>query len=142
MKGLESVFAAWIAMLSDCGVDLLSYGLKERQLYDEGSMHYRRRFFLRFSSPTAARLFFVGFTYYGARPEQWRLWWTFEYEEYVEEFWNLVESREFKMPGSWVDEPWDLDDLEEEEDRRLEMWEREETTPLIWSEYRKIRPPV
>ncbi|KAI8247571.1 hypothetical protein K4K53_001653 [Colletotrichum sp. SAR 10_77] len=41
--------------------------------------------------------------------------------------------------GSWVEEPMDPKDVERE---RLLEWYREELPPLIWSEYRKIRPPI
>ncbi|GKT92060.1 ankyrin repeat-containing protein [Colletotrichum tofieldiae] len=139
---LESVFTAWIAVLSSCEVDLLGYGRQERRLYEEGSTHFGRRWApWTFRTEGRARFSLIGLTY-GSRPEQWRLWWALEYEDYAGEFWNLVESQAFKMPGSWVDEPWDPDDFDAEEGDRQEIWEREETTPLVWSEYRKIRPPV
>ncbi|KAK2023773.1 hypothetical protein LX32DRAFT_130689 [Colletotrichum zoysiae] len=137
---LESALTAWITTLSNCGIDLLSYGRQEKRLYDEGSTRYRRQFIPWDYSSVTSRLLLIGFTY-GSRPEQWKLWWTWEYEDYAGEFWDLVESQRFKMPGSWVDEPWDCDDFVLEERRRQDIWEMEQNTPLIWSEYRKIRPP-
>ncbi|KAK1983331.1 hypothetical protein LZ30DRAFT_714616 [Colletotrichum cereale] len=140
VTALGSILIAWIAMLSDCGVDLLSYGRQERRLHERGSTGYRQRWYAGNLAETA-RISLIGITY-GSRPEQWRLWWTWEYEDYVGEFWDSVESQAYKLPGSWVDDPWDRDDFESEEDDRLERWEREETMPWVWSEYRKIRPPI
>ncbi|KZL85573.1 hypothetical protein CI238_04573 [Colletotrichum incanum] len=139
---LESVFAAWIVILSSCDVDLLGYGRQEKRLYENGFTHFGRRWApWTLGAEGRARFSLIGLTY-GSRPEQWRLWWTLEYEDYAGEFWNLVECQAFKMPGSWVDEPWDPADFHAEERDRQKIWEREETTPLVWSEYRKIRLPV
>ncbi|KAF0322981.1 hypothetical protein GQ607_009744 [Colletotrichum asianum] len=76
--------------------------------------------------------------------EHWKLWWAFEYEIFAGDFWRMVEQPciedpELKVPGSWVEEPMDSVLVEWERSRE---WENEELPLLIWSEYRKIRPPM
>ncbi|UQC88535.1 uncharacterized protein CLUP02_14060 [Colletotrichum lupini] len=72
----------------------------------------------------------------------WKLWWTYEYEDYAGEFWDMVQDEASKVPGAWVDDSWDPDDYDDEEWDRWEAWEKEQPPPLIWSEYRRVRPPV
>ncbi|KAL3295253.1 Ankyrin repeat-containing protein [Colletotrichum asianum] len=98
-----------------------------------------------FADDETSRLNFtlIGITY-GPRPEHWKLWWAFEYEIFAGDFWRMVEQPciedpELKVPGSWVEEPMDSVLVEWERSRE---WKNEELPLLIWSEYRKIRPPM
>lgn len=141
-RALESFLITWITILSSNGVDLLDYGRQERRLYEQGHTTFLQRFRSARTWMRGAQQRSLFGIRYGPRPEHWRLWWVVEYEEYAGEFWDLVDSQSMRMPGSWVDEPWSLEDFEDEERRRLFQWNSEETTPLIWSEYRKVRPPV
>ncbi|KAF4810843.1 hypothetical protein CGCTS75_v014468 [Colletotrichum tropicale] len=137
---LQSAITHWVTILYDSGVDLLRYGRKMRYIYQklgwfvsgEGiwrldSKGYRTEIYYTCS--------LLGITY-GSLPEQWRLWWAPDINDYAADFWNLVEDSSsnpsgFNVPGGWADSfDEDSDDVHEEK------------VSFIWSEYRKIRPPI
>ncbi|KAK3396273.1 hypothetical protein B0T20DRAFT_417304 [Sordaria brevicollis] len=47
-------------------------------------------------------LFLTGFTH-GPRPEDWEIFWDPSVEDYVEDFWRMIENPPLAIPGSWVD---------------------------------------
>ncbi|KAK1636280.1 hypothetical protein BDP81DRAFT_450184 [Colletotrichum phormii] len=132
----------WVAILSSSDVELLDYGREESYMYEQGFTTVQQRW-APWSRGTSGRTRFslIGITY-GSRPKHWRIWWAYEYEDYAGEFWNMVQDEAHKMPGAWVDDSWDPDDYDHEEWDMWEAWEKEQPTPLIWSEYRKIQPPI
>lgn len=141
---IQEPLQLWIIALLTCGIQLLAYGRYEQANYQRQAVTYDRRGCNDlWCWKEAARYTLIGITY-GSRPEHWRLWWAFEYEDYAGDFWSMVEQSstedpDLNIPGSWVEEPKDPRTVERE---RLREWENEELPPLIWSEYRKIRPPV
>ncbi|KAH0424935.1 hypothetical protein CcaCcLH18_11255 [Colletotrichum camelliae] len=76
-----------------------------------------------------------GFTY-GHLPEHWTMWITCENYEYAGDFWAMIEDQAISMPGSWVPDPVD------QQDENWQWWLGEASPPLIWTEYRKITPPI
>ncbi|OHF01139.1 hypothetical protein CORC01_03453 [Colletotrichum orchidophilum] len=141
-ESLKAAFSEWIAILSSSDVELLDYGREERHKYEQGLTDVSQRWGPWHSdSRGTARFSLFGITY-GSCPEHWRLWWTYEYEDYAGEFWNMIQDEAIKVPGAWVDDSWDEGDFPLEEWGRLEAWEKEQPSPLIWSEYRRIQPPI
>ncbi|KXH48289.1 hypothetical protein CSAL01_05654 [Colletotrichum salicis] len=139
---LSTSLPEWISILSSSDVELLDYGRQERSLYEQGLTNVQQRWApWNVDTLGTTRYSLIGITY-GSCPDHWKLWWTYEYEDYAGEFWNMIETEGNKMPGAWVDNSWDPDDYDHEEWDRWEAWEKEQPTPLIWSEYRKIRPPL
>ncbi|KAH9227393.1 hypothetical protein K456DRAFT_930278 [Colletotrichum gloeosporioides 23] len=144
-RRIQEPVQLWVTALFSCGVELLNYGRNEKTLYEQQVVKYRERnvnFSLNKRQSTA-RFSLTGITY-GSRPEHWRIWWAFEYEDFAGDFWRMRDQRstndlELVIPDSWVEEPEDCQSVERE---RLLEWSMEERTPMIWSEYRKIRPPL
>ncbi|KAK1455545.1 hypothetical protein CMEL01_04305 [Colletotrichum melonis] len=129
-------------MLSSSNVDLLEYGREEKHMFKQGLTNVRQRWAPWTKDCSGAtRLSVIGITY-GSCTSHWKLWWTYEYEDYAGEFWDMVQDEASKVPGAWVDDSWDPDDYDNEESDRWEAWEKEQPPPLIWSEYRRVRPPV
>ncbi|WYZ44027.1 hypothetical protein EsH8_VII_000463 [Colletotrichum jinshuiense] len=139
---LQSAITTWVAALSSCNINLLAYGREERRLYEDGITGFQRRWVPWEAEPTNNRRFLLIGIAYGPLPEHWGVWWTYEYEDYAGEFWDMIEIQRIKVPGSWVDEAFGPYGMFYENRDRLYEWVAEETTPLIWSEYRKIRPPT
>ncbi|KAK2757182.1 Ankyrin repeat-containing protein [Colletotrichum kahawae] len=135
----------WVLALFSCGVDLLRYGRNEKRLHQQQVVKYGRRIsnYATKSGQPSSRISVIAITY-GSRPEHWRVWWAFEYEDFAGDFWHLIEQSgteepELAIPGIWIEEPVNPMDVEND---RVDEWYREERPPLIWSEYRKIRPPT
>lgn len=141
-KSMVATISEWVTILSSSDVDLLHYGREERHMYEQGLTTIWQRW-APWKDGTIGRTRFclIGITY-GSCPSHWRLWWTYEYEDYAGEFWDMIQDEASKVPGAWVDDSWDLVDYDDEEWNRWETWEKEQPTPLIWSEYRRVRPPL
>ncbi|KAF4879257.1 hypothetical protein CGCSCA1_v001727 [Colletotrichum siamense] len=137
---LQSSIIHWTTTLYSGGVDLLDYGRKVRDIYQDLGWFVSEKTVWRPASEDYPREIpytcsLLGITY-GSLPSQWRLWWAPNINDYAAEFWNMVENpgsttSGFNVPGGWTD---DFDDENDDED--------DEKVPFIWSEYRKIRPPV
>ncbi|KAF3805894.1 hypothetical protein GCG54_00013567 [Colletotrichum gloeosporioides] len=136
---LRSAITHWATVLYDSGADLLYYGRKEKNYYQDLGWYLSETTISRADSENRYMIgipytcSFLGITY-GSLPDQWRLWWAPNINNYAADFWNLVENpgsttSGFNVPGGWTD---DFDDDNGDED--------EEKVPFIWSEYRKIRP--
>ncbi|KAL3296382.1 Ankyrin repeat-containing protein [Colletotrichum asianum] len=79
----------------------------------------------------------LGITY-GTLPEQWKIWFSIYDYEYAGDFWQMVENSAFSIPGSWEDDV----DSDEEDDYKEVPWDDDDRGGwIVWSEYRKIRPP-
>lgn len=146
-KIIQSALLIWVTTLYRNKVDLINHGRQSQMTYS-----VRRRFVLPgwtfrmvqdLSEPRKRhqkreryyRAEYVGITY-GSLPEHWKIWWAVEYECYAGDFWRMLEDSTIQIPGSWVD------DRIFDDEKLLPSWVLEENRPLIWSEYRKIRPPV
>ncbi|KAG7044994.1 Ankyrin repeat-containing protein [Colletotrichum scovillei] len=141
-KSLVATLSEWVAILSSSDVVLLDYGRQEGYMYKQGlTAVFQRWAPWDWESTGTTRFSLIGITY-GSYPKHWMLWWTYEYEDYAGEFWNMIQDKASRVPGAWVEDSWDPDDYEVEELIRREEWENEQPTPLIWSEYRRVRPPA
>ncbi|KAK2749013.1 orf21 protein [Colletotrichum kahawae] len=138
---LRSAITYWATILYDSGVDLLHYGRKVRDIYQKIGWCVSDQTVSRID-PEDRNLTGIPYTCsllgitYGALPSQWKLWWAPNINDYAADFWNLVEdsssnSSGFNVPGGWTD---DFADENDDED--------DEKIPFIWSEFRKIRPPI
>lgn len=127
-------------ILYNSGVDLLQYGNKEQSSFQDIGCFVSEETIWRSESEGHPREIpytcsLLGITY-GSLPEQWRLWWAPNINDYAADFWNLVEDSSsnpsgFSVPGGWADGfDEDSDDVHGEK------------ASFIWSEYRKIRPPI
>ncbi|KAK7459752.1 hypothetical protein Landi51_00001 [Colletotrichum acutatum] len=141
-KSLVATLSEWVTILSSSDVELLDYGREERHMYEQGLTAVSQRWApWNYESRGTTRFSLLGITY-GSSPSHWRLWWTYEYEDYAGEFWNMIQDEASKVPGAWVDDSWDPDDSDWEELDRWKAWEEEQPTRLIWSEYRRVRPLI
>lgn len=133
---LQSAITSWASVLHVNGVNLLDYGCRER--FSElsprtGSITVRMKGTMRRHSCTRI----IGITY-GALPEQWKIWWSIYDYEYAGDFWQMVENSAFSIPGNWEV---DFDSHEEDEHEGVPWDDDDRGDWIVWSEYRKIRPP-
>lgn len=115
---LKEAFRAWICGLQGVGIDLISYGRTERAILEEEES-YRGCFdadaLIISNWMTIPWIDIVGSACnpliplrlvsleVGDKPEQWQLFWVFEFEAMAREFWDIVEYTPVRMPGSWVE---------------------------------------
>ncbi|KAM7217206.1 hypothetical protein V8F06_007389 [Rhypophila decipiens] len=102
----------WLGLLQACGVDLEVYGTVEKRLISEEqvtkdfeiSLEYPIWTTLHCSDGLRGSLRVISLDI-GPNPEDWRIWWAFEYEIWAQEFWEMVENTEpeLAIPGRWVD---------------------------------------
>ncbi|KAK2757181.1 Ankyrin repeat-containing protein [Colletotrichum kahawae] len=140
---LPQAVQLWVSAVSSCDINLLKYGRGEKDLHKQGQPRFKQRKVIQCYNGYArrrervVRVSLIGITY-GFRPEQWTVCWTHEFDDYAGEFWHMIEEPKMAIPGSWVEDVGDYDDLER---ARIWAWEDEEPPALIWSEYRNVRPP-
>lgn len=96
----------WLEDVRLSGLDLVEYGRHELKLYTfDNWNHIWRWSVLAFgdeaSYPSGPQL--VSFTY-GPRPEQWNFEWDLAVEEYVGDFWEMMENPPLHVPGEWTDD--------------------------------------
>ena len=102
----------WLENLKSGGIDLKSYGRLETKTFKQirqGKIHERYmgakvglfRDGGQDRHPKTV-LFLTGFTY-GPQPEDWTLFWDPFVEDFVEDFWWMIENPPLAIPGSWVD---------------------------------------
>ncbi|WYZ37626.1 hypothetical protein EsH8_II_001132 [Colletotrichum jinshuiense] len=110
---LSRVLFMWLEDVQSSGVDLAEYGRCELEQYTRNDSLRLRRWFggehlgeERFSLPD---LRLTSFTY-GPQPQDWKLIWDLEAEEYAGEFWEHIENPPLHVPGEWVDDDDDDDD--------------------------------
>ena len=89
----------WLGDLAAAGVDLVEYGELETKS--------AKGFWQKHTMPSWDLTW--PYFLYGPHPEDWRFFFReeifdFKIEEYVEEFWRLVEPVEIHIPGSWINE--------------------------------------
>ena len=89
----------WITILYNAGVNLVEYGRREQLIWQSFDVirewgtpldNYENRFR------------FVGFTY-GRLPNDWRIWLNEPTDQYVGDFWMMLDKRIDIMPGTWID---------------------------------------
>lgn len=103
----------WIRQLEHAGADLLEYGRRERQLFDQGLVPREfdvcvmpiwftwGEFVKEDHEWRPWRL--IAFTY-GPSPSDWLIWGSNPRDEFAGEFWEMVERGEEPMPGAQVDD--------------------------------------
>ncbi|KAL2880151.1 hypothetical protein SGCOL_004536 [Colletotrichum sp. CLE4] len=98
----------WLEDLQTSGIDLEEYGRREMEIFKRDALLQDRRSRVRstrddgyYESYPGMRL--TSFTY-GPEPEDWKLVWSPEAEEYAGEFWDLIENPPLRIPGGWVDD--------------------------------------
>ncbi|KAK1455547.1 hypothetical protein CMEL01_04307 [Colletotrichum melonis] len=146
---IQSTLQVWVKMLHGNKVNLLQHGRQSRTTYTVPRRHVLPGWSFRLlqnpSEPRKRnkkrnreyRIEYIGISY-GPLPEHWRVWWTVDFECYAGEFWRMLEDSGIKVPGSWVDDT----DFDDKSTKLVPSWAHEGTGPLIWSEDRKIRPPI
>jgi hypothetical protein len=82
----------WLAALEEAGVDLEFYGKLEVPLLQQ---------LIRKTKGMEAR--FVGI-HYGAKSQNWKLWWSEPTDEFAGDFWRGLEPERPLLPGSWIDD--------------------------------------
>ncbi|KAK4210312.1 hypothetical protein QBC37DRAFT_485485 [Rhypophila decipiens] len=102
----------WLGLVQACGVDLEVYGTVEKRLISEEqvtkdfeiSLEYPIWTKLHCSDRLRGSVRIISLDI-GPNPEDWRIWWAFEYEIWAQEFWEMVENTEpeLAIPGRWVD---------------------------------------
>lgn len=101
----------WLTILARAGVDLLEYGRCESSFLKNKKRCAKRSYCSceRIMTKPTIKIRLVGILY-GPKAEDWRLCWNEETDEYVGDFWDLVErGPSSTMPGSWDESDQDSD---------------------------------
>jgi len=95
LKVIMELLTTWLELLQNCGVDLVKYGRKEKNLHraNQTSPEFPT---MRISP----NLRLINFTY-GAQPKDWKFWFIEVLEDWFSEFWDMVDHPERSMPGAW-----------------------------------------
>ncbi|KAL3478282.1 hypothetical protein BJX99DRAFT_256607 [Aspergillus californicus] len=103
---ITPIIRLWVTELKLAGVNLEAYGAIELALYHAEKIDY---YFAAIESTSfyldeniVAYFALLGLAY-GPEPEDWHAWVMTEENEWVGEFWAMVEKEEVVMPGTWVD---------------------------------------
>jgi hypothetical protein len=110
----DSAIQLWASMMRDIGVDLETYGRTEDYLLHSeftdcwipvAVLHTNEAHDSPLGSANLIRVAvarIIGLNY-GPEPEYWHLWVTNPIDEFVGEFWEMVERSLEVMPGTWID---------------------------------------
>lgn len=94
----------YITTLYDSGVNLKEYGLRESLTWESleaqkpclgGPRNYYSNYYF-------GRRCLLGFNY-GPYPGDWRVWENDSTDEFVGNFWLMLDRREEVMPGTWIE---------------------------------------
>ncbi|KAK1688432.1 hypothetical protein BDP55DRAFT_655910 [Colletotrichum godetiae] len=105
---IHKLLRMWLEDMQTSSIDLDEYGRREMEVFKRDALLQERRLRIRstrddgyYESYPGMRL--TSFTY-GPEPEDWKLVWSPEAEEYAGEFWDLIENPPLRIPGGWVDD--------------------------------------
>jgi len=101
----QNAMNSWISILSDCGVDLIEYGLREKSTWN--SVAISTNYWPMSPGDPFSDYYFgqrrlIGFDY-GQSPKNWILWENEPTDEFAGEFWLMLDRKEEIMPGTWID---------------------------------------
>lgn len=105
-RGVQALYA-WLETLQTSGVDLEEYGKTENLVQKESSMRgiplfshssYYDRDIVSFLRLIALEV--------GPNPQDWKFWFSDPTDQFVGEFWDMVEHPERSMPGAWDEFSW------------------------------------
>jgi hypothetical protein len=102
----------WASELKLAGVDLITYGAKEKALWTFDVVNPDQWIYvgLQRSGPLCdpclgefLYFHFLSSLEYGPDPEDWKVWVSNPMDEMAGEFWEMIEKKEEVMPGTWID---------------------------------------
>ncbi|KAI1644455.1 uncharacterized protein F4817DRAFT_360756 [Daldinia loculata] len=85
----------WLEALKQAGINLEAYGRREKEIFAGKSYD------ILAGNGSEKRL--VDFRY-GPEPEDWEFYFGEPIDDYVGEFWKLVEDPPLRVPGAWADD--------------------------------------
>ncbi|KAK2008264.1 hypothetical protein LZ32DRAFT_461472 [Colletotrichum eremochloae] len=105
-RRISRAMVMWLEDVRSSGIDLDEYGAAIRKLYLDNAWLQTERWGSKWVGnvkykESGPRL--VGLTI-GPMPEDWKLHWDMDEDEFAGEFWELVENPPLRIPGGWVDE--------------------------------------
>jgi hypothetical protein len=97
----------YITTLYDSGVNLKEYGVREYLTWEplecqKGWTGGPGYYYSYFSYYYFGRRRLLGFSY-GPTPGDWKVWENEPSDEFVGDFWSMVERKEEVMPGTWIE---------------------------------------
>jgi hypothetical protein len=94
----------YITTLYNLGVNLKEYGLRESLTWEplEAQKRYTGGPENYYSDYYFGRRRVLGFNY-GPYPEDWRVWENESTDEFVGDFWLMLDKKEEVMPGAWIE---------------------------------------
>lgn len=105
---IEALMRCYVMGLKEGGIDLVSYGRKERELHSQQFVDktFRYQFWPTkmkgLGCTSCATWDLIGFTY-GPSPDDWRIWESQPTDIFAGEFWHMIENPWGRVPGAWVD---------------------------------------
>ena len=104
----KSALNWWIERLYEAGVDLIGYGLKEKDIWgqvdvtQECTCHFHNAWSIDSGYPPSSWTRLIGFSY-GPSPTDWIFWESEPTDEFAGDFWLMLERKEEVMPGTWIE---------------------------------------
>ncbi|KAF4626124.1 hypothetical protein G7Y89_g12034 [Cudoniella acicularis] len=104
-RGVQALHA-WLETLQTSGVDLEEYGKIEIQVQKESSAKDIPLFSgLSYAWQEVGHLRLIAMDI-GLNPRDWKFWFSDPTDQFVGEFWDMIEHPERSMPGAWDDFAW------------------------------------
>ncbi|KAJ5546625.1 hypothetical protein N7494_004210 [Penicillium frequentans] len=91
----------WLHELKSAGIDLIRYGETEKRLWAEGTL-WREIDGWNIAEQASDMQRVIGFSY-GSSPEDWNMWLAEASDDFVGQFWEIIERPVEVMPGAWPD---------------------------------------
>ncbi|KAJ2990764.1 hypothetical protein NUW58_g2790 [Xylaria curta] len=113
LNACAKALKVWLALLQRGGFDLAEYGAREKhqlaceqrsspqRYYIYGELDYDPMQEYVEDSGMVIRL--IALTY-GSEIDDWKFWWSEPTDTFVGQFWEAIEPKLLRIPGSWVDD--------------------------------------
>ncbi|KAH0425361.1 hypothetical protein CcaCcLH18_11017 [Colletotrichum camelliae] len=108
-RRLNRTMSSWLEDVQASGIDLAEYGRRELEIHNSSHQSFDRWWGLgMLQSADDYRLYgprLMSFIF-GPRPQDWKLIWDPDVEEFAGDFWELTENPPLHIPGAYPEDKW------------------------------------
>ncbi|KAF5511598.1 hypothetical protein CGCS363_v003594 [Colletotrichum siamense] len=102
-RRLNQTMCSWLEDAQASGIDLAEYGRRQLDIHNSGYESFDRRSNLGMIRSGGPRL--ISFMF-GPRPQDWKLIWDPDVEEFAGDFWDFTENPPLHIPGAYPEDDW------------------------------------